>query len=290
MTHDLATIADSMRTLTIGGLAEAERALLAHEQVECPVIHHFGPGIYIRELSMKAGTMAIGHHQKQEHVNVLLKGRVLMLMDDGSTREVAAPLMYVGKPGRKIGYVLEDMVWQNIYATTETDIQKIESMFLEKSEAFDATRASTLFHAATNRSADCQDFAAMLCEYGISEDVVRAQSENPADQTGFPAGAWKVKTGPSPIQGTGLFATADILPGEIIAPARIGGLRTPAGRYTNHSHAPNARMVLTASCDINLVALSEIKGCRGGMDGEEITIDYRQALALSGVFPRKEIQ
>ena len=288
MTHDLATIVDGMRAIAAKGLDEAERIMLGMEQVECPVIHHFGPGIYIRELSMKAGTMAIGHHQKHEHVNVLLKGRVLMVQDDGSTREVAAPLMYVGKPGRKIGLVLEDMVWQNIYATTETDIEVIESMFLDKSAAFDDARTADLLASASCHDDDRADYAAMLSECGFTEEIARSQSENTADQIPFPTGAWRVKTGASAIEGKGLFATSDIQAGELIAPARIGGMRTPAGRYTNHSAEPNARMVFTQSGDINLVALKTVAGCRGGLDGEEITIDYRQALSLSGITSRKE--
>jgi hypothetical protein len=32
-----------------------------------------------------------------------------------------------------------------------------------------------------------------------------------------------------------------------------------------------------------LVALIDLDGCKGGSVGQEVTIDYRQALALSGV-------
>lgn len=285
---NLDAIADGMRAFASGGLSVSEQFMLSCDQAECPVIHHFGPGIYIRELHMKAGTMAIGHHQKHDHVNVLLKGRVLMLMDDGSTNEVAAPLMFVGKPGRKIGWVLEDMVWQNIYATTETDIETIEAMFLDKSEGFEQVRMAALLLAMEARDADRADYVSMLEQFGFSEQMVRSQSENEADQIGFQAGARRVKIGKSAIEGFGLFATADIQSGELIAQARIGGMRTPAGRYTNHAKNPNARMEMTPFGDINLVAIRSIKGCHGGMDGEEITIDYRQALALSGIENRKE--
>jgi hypothetical protein len=42
-------------------------------------------------------------------------------------------------------------------------------------------------------------------------------------------------------------------------------------------------MVATDTGDINLVALRDIAGCMGGNMGEEITIDYRAALRLSGI-------
>lgn len=290
MRRDLIAIVDSMRAITSNGLEEAERVMLGFEQADCPVIHHFGPGIYIRELSMRAGTIAIGHRQRHQHVNVLLKGRVLMLQDDGSTREVAAPMMYIGQPGRKIGLVLEDVVWQNIYATTETDIEKLEAMFLDKSSVFDAANAAELLSQIAQHDEDRADYRAMLDEYGFSDEAVRAQSDHEGDQVPFPPGSWRVKTGPSPIEGRGLFATSDIAAGDLIAPARVNGMRTPAGRYTNHAAQPNARMVLLPNGDISVVALRDISGCRGGQDGDEITIDYRQALSLSGVTARKELQ
>lgn len=263
-------------------LAKAEADMLQLPQAECSVIHHFGPGLCVREVHMPAGILAIGHRQKFDHLNVFLKGRVLMLKDDGSTDELVAPMMFVGKPGRKAGYVLEDVVWQNIYATEETDIQKIEAMFLDKSDTFAQSQR------AAPRQDDRSDYLAMLDDTGFSHETARAQSENAADQCAFPFGAWRVKTGASAIEGTGLFATAPIGEGDLIAPARIDGKRTPAGRYTNHAKAPNAEMVLLPNGDIHLCALRSITGCHGGQDGEEITIDYRQALSLSGIKVKEE--
>ncbi|OGT06099.1 MAG: hypothetical protein A2143_09225 [Gallionellales bacterium RBG_16_57_15] len=254
-------------------------------QVECPVIHRFGPGIYIRELSMPAGTFAIGHHQKFEHLNILLKGSVTMLNDDGTTTHLAAPLIYVSPPGKKVGYVHEDMVWQNIYATNETDADKLEHYLIDKTVADSTSDTLRLEFIATH------DYKNMLVELDISEDLARTQSENESDQIPFPYGSYKVKTSPSSIEGIGLFATAPIEAGEIIAPARIGGNRTPAGRYTNHSPLPNAMMVALPNGDINLVAAKNIGGSFGGNVGEEITVNYRQAreVALLAAVPEKEV-
>ena len=33
--------------------------------------------------------------------------------------------------------------------------------------------------------------------------------------------------------------------------------------------------------NINLVAIDKIYGCRGGFDGDEITIDYRESVKLT---------
>lgn len=280
--------ASAMRGLMSKGIEQAECAMLAHEQADCPVVHYFGPGIYIRELRMKAGIFAIGHRQKHQHMNVLIKGRVLMLQNDGSTVEVSAPMTFVGQPGRKTGYVLEDVVWQNIYATNERDVPTLERMFLDKSmewEEADLLRARAAH--ATGQPAR-EDFHTMLSEYDISASKVRQQSENTQDQTDMPLGAWQFKTGQSSIQGTGIFLTSSASAGYVVGPARLAGKRTPLGRYTNHSNTPNARMEQLPNGDIQLVLARDVQGCRGGEDGEEVTIDYRQALSLSGVYPKGE--
>ncbi len=268
---------------------QAEAEMLNQPQVECPVVHHFGPGIYMREVSIPAGTMAVGHAQRLEHLNILLKGRVAIVGDDGKVRELAAPLTFTGKPGRKVGFVLEDMVWLNVYATNERDIDKLEAAYLDKSPIWQKAADDRQKQDAAIREVDRIDYLKMLNECGITHQVARIQSENINDQVAMPRSGSRVRIQPSPIEGMGVFLSSPIAAGEVIAPARLAGLRTPAGRYTNHSMTPNSIMVLRSGGDIDLVATRKIEGCRGGWLGEEVTIDYRQALALSGV-KFKEIQ
>ena len=284
ITKDLAVA--TLRGLMSKGIDEAEQAMLSLEQADCPVVHYFGPGIYIRELRMRAGIFAIGHRQKHDHMNVLVKGRVLMLADDGSTVEVAAPKTFTAGPGRKMGYVLEDVIWQNVYATDVRDVPTLEDMFLDKSASWSAEDIARAQRLHADRIQEREDFHAMLAEYGISAHTVHEQSINQDDQVPMPFGSWLFKTGQSPIHGYGIFLTADLPVGTVVGPARLSGKRTPLGRYTNHSPNPNARMDLLPNGDIQLVLLRDVTGCRGGRDGEEVTIDYRQALSLSGVYPK----
>lgn len=110
-----------------------ESMMLNHQQVECPTQHHFGPGIYIRESFMPAGTYVMGHSHKCEHLNVMLKGKMAVIVN-GEAKVIEGPCIFIGQPGRKFAYIIEDTIFQNIYATTETDIEKLEDMFVEKSE------------------------------------------------------------------------------------------------------------------------------------------------------------
>lgn len=110
-----------------------ESMMLTAEQVDCPTQHHFGPGIYIRESFMPAGTYVMGHAHKCEHMNVMLKGKMAVIVN-GEAKVIEGPCIFIGQPGRKFAYIIEDTLFQNIYATTETDIEKLEDMFVEKSE------------------------------------------------------------------------------------------------------------------------------------------------------------
>lgn len=261
-----------------------ESRMLDFPQVECPVVHHFGPGIYIREVTLPAGSLAIGHAQRFEHLNIMLRGAVVMVGDDGRLHTLRAPLIFVGKPGRKMGYVLEDTVWQNVYATEERNVDVLEDTFLDKSATWRSHDevAKQLQFAA--RHEDRQDFEALLKEAGVDLQTVRAQSENPSDQISIDSEfAPKLTIRDSAIEGKGVFVSSPVEAGEIISPARLGGFRTPAGRYTNHAKVPNAFFFQIENGDIYLVALRRIGGCLGGDAGEEVTVDYRQALSLSGI-------
>lgn len=263
-----------------------EQAMLQLPQVECSVVHHFGPGVCIREVFMPAGALAIGHKQKFEHLNIMLRGKVLVANDDGTTQVLTAPMIFTGKPGRKIGYIMEDMVWQNVYATDLKDASAVEDLFVEKSEEWHANQAHRFAVESVSRAADRSDYERLLSECGIPHKVAKQQSEDESDQIWIDNST--VRVAESPIEGKGLFATSPIRAGQVICPARIDGKRTQGGRYTNHSLFPNAVMVSLPNGNIDLVALTDIDGCKGGSMGTEITIDYRQALALAGVEFKKE--
>lgn len=130
-------------------------------------------------------------------------------------------------------------------------------------------------HACEDRA----DYARFLAEYGLSPEWVAAVSSNPDDQIPMPDGFDKIAPGDSAIHGLGMFATVPIDQGAVIAPARIAGKRTPAGRYTNHSPQPNAEFIRLSDDrdgDLNLVALRAIA------EGAEVLIDYRQACSVNG--------
>lgn len=102
--------------------------------IECVERHHFGPGIYVKEVVMPAGSVIVGKVHKVEHLCNMLTGRMILVQEDGTRTEVVAPATFVAKPGRKVAYIIETTIFQNIYSTDETDVEKLENMFIDNSK------------------------------------------------------------------------------------------------------------------------------------------------------------
>lgn len=278
--------ANAQELTTPEDLEILESHMLDLPQVECPVVHHFGPGVYIREVTLPQGALAIGHAQRHKHLNIMLTGSVAMVGDDGQIKTLKAPMIFVGKPGRKFGYVVETCTWQNVYPNPdeERDVDVLEAKWLDKSQTWQTYNVAKQLSLINARQPDRDDFESLIAEAGFSAELVRQQSENQDDQIEMPEGfGAKITIRPSPIEGLGVFLSAPAEPDEVLAPARLLGYRTPVGRYTNHSINPNAKFVETDDGVIWLVATRRISGCAGGDQGEEVTVDYRQALSLSGI-------
>ena len=56
-------------------------------QVECPVVHRFGPGIYKKEVTIPADSFAIGHKKFRAYERIFKRSSYHELNEDGSTTE-----------------------------------------------------------------------------------------------------------------------------------------------------------------------------------------------------------
>lgn len=253
-------------------LEELEQDFMTLDQQPVDVIHHFYPGIYMREARLPKGCFIIGHKQAKPHLNLMLNG-YLGFLGGG---EAKGPFLAVGAPGRKCVVVHEDTAWYNIYATDETDVGTLESMFLIKSDAAIAQEIA-LAQAETDETRSARaDYLLLLGDLDVTHEMVKAVSEYKEDRISLPWGAYRFRTAPSPIHGEGIFASARIDAGEVIGPYDINGKRTVLGYKINHSGDPNAEAVITRD-GINVVAKRTIAGNRASVFGEEITVDYRQS-------------
>ena len=104
---------------------------------DCPVTHHFAPGLYAREIFMPAGSVVVGKIHKHAHVNTISKGRCIVTTEFGR-EELVAPVSFVSIAGTKRAvYVIEDTIWTTYHPTVvcevETDLDKIEQAVIAES-------------------------------------------------------------------------------------------------------------------------------------------------------------
>ena len=219
--------------------------------------HYFANGLYMREIFIPKGVTLTGKIHKTEHLCVLSLGEVSVYTDDGMKRLKASTVVKSSPGTKRVLYAHEDSVWINAHfnPSNENDLDKIEAHYV--AETFKE------YYLSTDRS-----FDDVLRCIGVTAEQMRIISERTDDQMGFDQEPQGIRIGESKVHGQGVFATKDFKAGDRIASARIGGKRTPVGRYCNHGAYPNADMAMLSSGDVELIATTDIpSGC-------EILSDY----------------
>jgi hypothetical protein len=262
---------------TEGKMALAEE-LVKTPQLKANIVHRFGPGIYIREATYSAGTVIMGLEHLLPHTNILLQGSINVINHNEEVVSLTAPYIFTAKPGAKMGYAVTDVIWQNIYATNERDIYKLEQELYNIPDWWKAKQEQELLNKIIEHEEDRQDFILAVKESGWTLSEVETMSNYRGDCVDLPDGSYCFAPDKSPIHGLGLFCSADVSKGHIFAPMRVDGKRTPAGYLVNHSKTPNCIAVTSGKGDLLLVAIKPITGMVGGNLGEELTLDYRQVM------------
>lgn len=102
-------------------------------EIDCPLKHFFAPHAYGREIFIPKDTIIVGKIHKHSHLNMLMKGKVSVLTEEGE-KLLEAPLTMVSPAGTKrVVYAHEDTVWVTVHLTDETDLEKIEEEVIAKS-------------------------------------------------------------------------------------------------------------------------------------------------------------
>lgn len=107
---------------------ELERSIAAQPQADAPIVHHFAPGLYVREMHLKAGYLLTTVEHLSEHVFVLSDGIVMVTSEAEGSVTYEAPFTGVTKPGtRRAMYAVTDAVWSTFHPnpTDERDVEKI---------------------------------------------------------------------------------------------------------------------------------------------------------------------
>jgi hypothetical protein len=100
-----------------------------HEMV---TTHRFTPGMYIRQIFIPFGTLLTSKIHRTEHPFVISKGDISVWTRETGAVRYRAPHSGITKPGtRRLLFAHEDTIWTTFHATTETDVDKIESQIIE---------------------------------------------------------------------------------------------------------------------------------------------------------------
>ena len=112
------------------------------ELIDVPVKHHFAPGVYMRQMDAKAGTLVVSKMHRTEHMNILLTGSLTVATENG-IELLKAPVILKSMPGTKrIGYFHEDSTWITVHPTNETDLNLIEQQVIVPESEIDQFLAS----------------------------------------------------------------------------------------------------------------------------------------------------
>ena len=120
-------------TIGKGGLLdELELAMTKCETIDLDVTHTFTPGLYIRQITIPAGTILTSMTHKYEHPFVISQGRIMVTSETEGSVIYEAPHTGITKPATRRALRAEtDVIWTTFHVTEETDVEKICNDLLE---------------------------------------------------------------------------------------------------------------------------------------------------------------
>lgn len=110
-----------------------EAAIVAQlPAVRIEPVHYFADGLYAREITIPSGTVLTGKVHRTRHLNILSRGTITVWSEAEGTKQLTAPATFVAEAGsRRVGYAHTDVVWTTVHATSETDLEKLETDLIE---------------------------------------------------------------------------------------------------------------------------------------------------------------
>lgn len=109
---------------------QSQMMAMTEHHIQIVPVHRFAHGLYAREVTLPAGSTAVGYRHAQEHIVVLSKGRV-QIVTEGGTVEVAAPATMIVPAGRKnCVHALEETVWTTVHASAAATVEEAEAALI----------------------------------------------------------------------------------------------------------------------------------------------------------------
>lgn len=103
-----------------------EKVMSEMPQIELPLQHQFTPGLYIRSIFMKKGTLVTSARHLTRHPFVVRCGVVQVIKENGETELLKTGHLGITEPGtRRALLIMEDTVWTTFHVTSEKNVKKI---------------------------------------------------------------------------------------------------------------------------------------------------------------------
>ena len=268
MNEEINTVLPSQNEL----VRQFENAALTLPQVHITTEHVLHGGMYARTIRIPANTMLTGAMTSCDNL-CIVSGDITVTTDDGARRLTGFHVLPAKAGAKRAGITHADTCWTTLIPTNAATVTEAENQLTGEAEMLQTRRPEIAYEQS---SAARLSYDAFVARSGFTQDQINAIVQYDGDCIETPSCEVNCYRAASKIHGTGIFANRDIAAGEVIAPGRIGGKRCVAGRWTNHSHVPNARFEVGNACaEIVLIAIESI-----GQDCE-ITVDYATARELS---------
>ena len=98
--------------------------------IEPKIQHHFGGGVYAKEAVIPANSLLMQHAHKFDHLSILAKGSVELVVD-GVKSIVHAPACITVQAGKHHGVKsLTDVTWYCIHAPDCVDEENIDDVII----------------------------------------------------------------------------------------------------------------------------------------------------------------
>jgi len=103
-------------------IKKAENILSKYPQIDLETNHYFCKGLYAREIIIPINTILTGKMHKEEQINIISKGRIIVWTENGMKEVSSGTVLVSGANVKRIGYTLEDTVWVTMHPNPLDDL------------------------------------------------------------------------------------------------------------------------------------------------------------------------
>lgn len=94
----------------------AQKMELMHGLAVQDLHHHYGDGVYVRELRVPKGSLVIGEIHKYRHISIMVSGKMLMWTSVKGVSIVEGPMVTITPAGcKRVGYAVTDTIFMTAH-------------------------------------------------------------------------------------------------------------------------------------------------------------------------------